>query len=453
MRLQHDPRAALPSRRMLLRWMSAGTLLSAAGALAPLALTRGARAAGSGGGPKLLTIFLRGGNDGLNTLIPLHDPQYFAPAVRPTLRIPAQQALDLGVGGAAFHPALLRAMELFQAGELAAVARVGYASSSLSHFSSQHFLETGLPGDESLSEGWVARWARLCAGGDALSAASLSTQAQRMYLGPKVLAHLPDLDAFALSGDPVASKILGAGGSGLAAAYAAPAQGGFDGLVRSNGLAMGEVFSALQTLPPAQFAPDAFPADPAACASAGLPAQWWAASFLANVRNSLRLLLHTPCAIAGVEMPGFDHHVGQGGVNGDHADRLAVIAHALRSLRREAQQAGLWSDLAVLVISEFGRTSRENGGGGTDHGRAGVALLAGGRVRGGVHHCDPVSWPAGATLFSADNKYVAPRTDYRVLYAEILQQHFALDTALRDLVLPGYGALPGGEFQPLGLFL
>ena len=453
MRPSAESRAASPCRRAVLRWMSSATLLSAAGSLAPLALTRRARAAGSGAGPKLLTIFLRGGNDGLNTLIPLHDPQYFAPGVRPTLRIPAQQALDLGAGGAAFHPALSRAIEVFQAGELAAVARVGYASSSLSHFSSQHFLETALPGDESLSEGWVARWARLSGAGDALVAASLSTQAQRMFLGPKVLAHLPDLDAFALSADPVAAKLLGHAGSGLAAAYAAPVQGGFDGLVRTTGVATAEVLGALGSLPAAHFAPDAFPADPSACSAVGLPGQWWAASFLANVRNSLRMLQHTPCSIAGVEMQGFDHHVGQGGVNGDHADRLAVIAHALRSLRREAQQAGIWNELAVLVISEFGRTSRENGGGGTDHGRAGVALLAGGRVRGGVHHCDPVSWPAGATLFSADNKYVAPRTDYRVLYAEILQDHFALDAGVRDQVLPGYSALTGSEFQPLGLFL
>jgi uncharacterized protein (DUF1501 family) len=223
--------------------------------------------------------------------------------------------------------------------------------------------------------------------------------------------------------------------------------------VRDTGSAMSEVFSALSTLPPVSFSSDAFPADPNACAAAGLPPQWWAAAFLSDVRDSLRLLMHSNCSIAGVEMPGFDHHVGQGGVIGDHADRLAVLAHALRSLRRESQQAGVWNDVSVLVLSDFGRTSRENGSWGTDHGKSGLCLLAGGRVRGGVHHCDPVSWPANATLFSADNKYVAHRTDYRVLYAEILQHMFALNGGQLDQVLPDYSANTGSEFQALGLYL
>src|SRR5687767_8070979 len=153
-----DPRAALPSRREVLRWMSAASLMGVGANFAAQSLAlRSGRAAAGGSGPKLLTIFLRGGNDGLNTVIPLHDPQYFAAGVRPTLRIAANQALPLGNGGAAFHPAMARALEVFQAGELAAVARVGYAGSSLSHFSSQRFLETALPGDETLDEGWVAR--------------------------------------------------------------------------------------------------------------------------------------------------------------------------------------------------------------------------------------------------------------------------------------------------------
>lgn len=446
-----EPAPALPSRRSVLRWMSAAGLLSAT-----LGLERPAsamvRATGSAG-KKLLTIFLRGGNDGLNTLIPLHDAQYFAAGVRPTLRIPQAQALDLGLGGAAFHPALGRALEVFQPGELAAIARVGYGGSSLSHFSSQRFLETAVPGDETVNEGWVARWARCLATNNPMAAASVSSQVQRMYLGPQVVAHVPDLNQFHLSSDPVARKMLGSGSRGLIAAYAAPSRGGTDGLVRTTGAAMHHSLGALSALPAANFAGDSFPADPASCAAEGLQGSWWAATFLANARDALRILLHSGCTAAGIEMPGFDHHVGQGGVNGDHAARLMVLAHALRSLRREALGAGQWDNLAILVVSEFGRTSRENGGGGTDHGRAGVALLAGGRVRGGVHHCDPASWPSGATLFSADNKYVAHRTDYRAIYADVLQSHLAVGDAELELVIPGIGAQTGSEFQRLGLFL
>ncbi|MEO6710603.1 MAG: hypothetical protein ABIP42_13570, partial [Planctomycetota bacterium] len=291
-----EPRAALPSRRDVLRWASAASLMGAAANLVVSSLaSRTAQAAAQGGGRKLLTIFLRGGNDGLNTLIPLHDPQYFAAGVRPSLRIPANLALDLGNGGAAFHPAMARALEVFQAGELAAVARVGYANSSLSHFSSQRFLETGLPGDDSLDEGWVARWARVQASADSLAAVSVSPQVQRMFLGPQVVANVPDLAQYALSADPVASKILGSGVHGLAGSYAALPRVGYDGLVRRTGSAMRESLLALSSLPPHQFAPDSFPADPAACASEGLPSGWWAATFLASVRDALQILQGTGC--------------------------------------------------------------------------------------------------------------------------------------------------------------
>ncbi|HUR29497.1 MAG TPA: hypothetical protein VM509_15010, partial [Planctomycetota bacterium] len=108
---REDPAPALPSRRAVLKISAAGLL--GAGVLVQTLALRGARAMPSGSARKLLTIFLRGGNDGLNTLVPLHDAQYFAPGVRPTLRIAANQALDLGLGGAALHPALSRALEVF----------------------------------------------------------------------------------------------------------------------------------------------------------------------------------------------------------------------------------------------------------------------------------------------------------------------------------------------------
>ncbi len=449
-----DPGAALPTRRDILHWMSAAGLLGATASVAAQSLAiRSARAAPLNSGKKILTVFLRGGNDGLNTLIPLHDADYSALGTRPTLRIPANLALDLGNGGAAFHPAMSRALEVFQAGELCAVARVGYANSSLSHFSSQRFFETAVPGDDSMDEGWVARWARIEAPADALAAASVSAQVQRMYLGPQVVAHVPDLAQYALSSDPLSLKILGSNTHGLGSAYAAAPGAGYDALVRKTGTAMRESLLALSTLAPLQFATDSFPADPAACAALGLPSAWWAATFLANVRDALQILLASECTIAGVEMQGFDHHSAQGGVVGDHAARLSVIAHALRSLRREAQQAGAWNDLVVLVVSEFGRTSRENGSAGTDHGRAGVTLLAGGRVIGGVHHCDPISWPSGATLFSDAGKYIAHRTDYRALYAEVLRHHLQISDPDLDSVIPGFTQLSGPEFQELGLFL
>jgi uncharacterized protein (DUF1501 family) len=215
---------------------------------------------------------------------------------------------------------------------------------------------------------------------------------------------------------------------------------------------MAQGLADLGSLPPYTLPAWAFPADFGELAAQGLPQRAWAIDFFARVRDALRLLEQTTCRVAGVELTEFDHHAGQGKLAGPHGERLAILAHALRSVRR-VSLGGLWSDLVVLVQSEFGRTSRENGSGGTDHGRAGVMLVAGGRVRGGVTHCDPSSWPSGSTLFEIDQKYLAHRTDFRAVLAEILSLHLGASTPDLDLILPGWSSLSGPEFSSLGLLL
>ncbi|MBI5432505.1 MAG: DUF1501 domain-containing protein [Planctomycetes bacterium] len=447
-------RATAFDRRSLLGW-SGATALGLLGSLgAPAPLFARARAAGTGGpgDRKLLTIFLRGGNDALNTIVPLHDADYLAPTTRPTLALAPNQCLDLGNGAAAFHPALAKLKTVYDLGSVAAIQRVGYPAPTLSHFSGQQFVETAKPGDYAFREGWTARWAAQSApGGSALSAVSVSPQLMMQFSGAKVLPHVPSLAEYSTGGDPASVKLFGDATSGLFARYAAPTTGAhFDPLVHATGDALGASLAELATLPAYTPLDGSFPTSLSELVSHGLPAADWALGFFSELRDAVHVLKHSAATIVGVEIPGFDTHAAQGTLAGPHADRLAVLAHALRALWYETE-LDLWPDLVCVVQSEFGRTSAENGSAGTDHGHAGAALVVGGPVQGGVHHCDPTSWPSGATLFETDGRYVEHSTDFRAVLAEILERHLLLTPPELDLVIPGWSSLAGPTFAPLGV--
>ncbi|HOW68591.1 MAG TPA: DUF1501 domain-containing protein, partial [Verrucomicrobiota bacterium] len=103
-------------------------------------------------------------------------------------------------------------------------------------------------------------------------------------------------------------------------------------------------------------------------------------------------------------------------------------------------------------MTEFGRTSRENGSGGTDHADSSVLFIAGGAVKGGVYNCDATSWKSG-DMFSKNNRYLARRTDFRPVFGEILTRHFGDNPALLDEIMPGYSRAAAenpATFQMLG---
>jgi uncharacterized protein (DUF1501 family) len=433
-------------RRSVLAWSGAlafGSLFAA-----PSAFAR-ARAAGPNG-RKLLTIFLRGGNDALNTIVPCHDADYFAAGTRPTLALAADQCLDLGVGGAAFHPALAKLKTVYDAGFVAAIQRVGYPTPTLSHFSSQQFFETAKPGDYDFREGWTVRWAANCAGAAALSGVSVSPQLMLQFSGEPVLPHVPTLAKYALASDSASQKLFDPA-RGLFARYAAASGGArYDALVHETGNVLGASLAELALLPPYTPLDGSFPSSLDELTAAGLVAADWALGFFLELRDAVHILKHSSASVVGVEIPGFDTHAAQGSLAGPHADRLAVLAHALQAIQRETE-FDLWPDLVCLVQSEFGRTSAENGSAGTDHGHAGAALVVGGPVLGGVHHCDPSSWPSGATLFSAEGRYVEHATDFRAILAEVLGRHLLVGPADLDRIVPGWGGLVGPTFEPLGL--
>ncbi len=437
-------------RRDLLR-----LLLSSAAAGAGLGLTgRGAWAAGAGGGgfvpgtKKVLFLFLRGGNDGVNSVIPGHDADYTA-ALRPTTWIPPAARLDLGVGGAAFHPSLAKLKEVYDLGEVAVLHRVGYAQSTLSHFASQQYWETGVPFDDAFTEGIVARWVDRFGPAQVLPAISVADTMQLLFHGSTAIPHIPSLADYDLASDAATAKLMGSGASGLMGRFHDAGAGTFDDELRATGVLMADSLEQLASLPPQALPTSWYPVDDADLTAEGLPAADWARAFFANLRDAVRVLKQTDCRIAGIQLDGFDHHATQGGTTGAHADLLHAVAHGIRSARLDTLGL-LWDDLAVVCLTEFGRTSAENGSQGTDHGKAAALFAAGGGVQGGVFNCDPVSWPSGATLFSDNGKYVAYRTDYRAVLAELFERHLGVPGGSLDEVLPAWSGLSGPEFQYLG---
>ena len=152
-------------------------------------------------------------------------------------------------------------------------------------------------------------------------------------------------------------------------------------------------------------------------------------------------------------------HSGQGQTAGTHAEHLSWLAYGFKSLRVVLSGAALdprnypsiWDDTLVCTMSEFGRTTMQNGSGGTDHAAASCMWAMGGTVQGGVYNCDASTWPAGV-MFGVDGRYLLEHTDYRAVFWEMLRDHMGAGAGSVDTVFPGYTASGLGG-QELGLIV
>jgi len=419
--------------------------------------------AGTAEDTRLVFIFQRGGNDGVNTLIPYGDPEY-STATRPTLFIPRATALDLGNDFAGLHPRMAPMMEIYNhrdltgadgPGNLAVIHRVGYAGQSKSHFDSQHYWETGVPGDPAFDEGMLYRQVALTMrpAENRLAAAALSSSQMTALKGPLSIPTIRDPERFTFSGDPAQIRRFighlptipeGPDGEGLLGLYGGPRD--FPNkphrdLVYGTGLALADAINIVQE------AVAQGPYQPAA------GAVYPQGGFGEKLTDVAMLLKRTPARVLGLNIGGWDTHTNQGQANGRQGNLLAQIAQGFQALHRDLSDQ--WDRLLIVTMTEFGRTSRENGSRGTDHGNACVMFVAGGSVRGGVYNCDASTWSPG-DLFSASNRYVRRRTDFRAVFAEIFTKHFGNPETMLDQVIPGYSQAAiddPGDFEPLNFLL
>lgn len=435
------------SRREFLKAGALSALTLGIDCLVPSIFRRRVLGAEGPGPKKLIFIFQRGGNDGVNTLIPRGDPEYSA-ANRPTLFIDEAEGIDLGNGFAQLHPAFAPLMEIYNGtalnglpgpGNLAVLHRIGYQNQSQSHFDSQQYWENGTPGKPERDEGMIYREVARTMNPRAnhLAAISISSSQLVALKGEIPLPTVPNTDTFTFSGSVAkVGKFLGSppsspggtDGKGLLGAYGGPRD--IPGhpareLVFGSGLVLADAMGIIRE------AVDQGTYEPAN------GADYPSGSFGTKLQQAALLLKRTPTQVVGVNIGGWDTHTNQGGAAGSHAKLLGSLAQGLQALYRDLQDQ--WEDLLIVTMTEFGRTSKENGSKGTDHAYATVVFVAGGGVKGGVYNCDASTWLAG-DLFSQSGRYVKHRTDYRAVFAEIFTRHLSDDPAALDEVIPGYAA-------------
>ena len=385
----------------------------AAGA-AFLPLGAGAFAASAAGGPKrLVVVMLRGAVDGLNVVVPYGDEAYYA--ARPTIAIAEPGAAE---GGSlalddrfALHPALAGLVPLWQDKRLAFIHAAGSPDPTRSHFDAQLFIENGTPGHRDTKDGWLNRLLGALPGPrgptEAIAVGPILPQMLRgkavvanLPLGPQATRPLP-IDRPELAGE---FDRLYAGDNALGRAY------------REGRTARSQLMADLATAPQ--------PADNSAPPAYRFPA---IAAGLAHLIAQDRRI-----RIAFVSLGGWDTHVRQGNQEGQLAQRLRPLGDGLAALAAGLGQR--WADTVAVVVSEFGRTVRENGDGGTDHGHGNVMWVLGGPIKGGRVYGE---WPGLGTAQLYEARDLAITTDYRSVLATILARHLALRDPALDRIFPG----------------
>lgn len=398
------------SRRLFIR---NGVATVSLGLAAPAFLTAIAEAQGIRT-RNLVVVYLGGGNDALNTLVSYRDPAYYNR--RPSIAVPAGQVLQVGTDAAGqvlgLHPQLGGLLNIFNEGRLALVQRTGYANSSRSHFEATDIWGTANP-RSSTGSGWLGRYLdTLPRPLDALAAWNTTAETPRALLsGQSGVPAIPNASTYTYVSPNRGSAALQE--RAAAQAMAASAANGRPHLAFVNSTSRG----AIDTL------------DRVALATAYTPS-------VAYPNNGFALAMRTVAGaivrgigsrVFWVQTGGFDTHAGQGATGGAYGNLMGTLGNGLAAFYNDVRNQGLASDTTVIVFSEFGRRISENGSAGTDHGAAGLTMVLGGSVRGGLHGTAASLAPGSPTLEnnSGDVRY---ETDFRSVYARLLDQWLGVNS-------------------------
>ena len=332
----------------------------------------------------LLLVELKGGNDGLNTLIPFADPRYRE--ARPGIGVARERAIPLD-DKVALHPKLEPLMESWKARDLAIVQGVGYPSPNRSHFRSIEIWDTASSAGQTLSEGWIAQ----------------AFRGIRRPDGAGVDCIVADTNALPGTGPALRTIVMQDAENFLRQARAVkdgePAGGVRNPSLRHLLAVRQEINAAARGL-----------SDRLGRASA--PAQPYQPDtpFNRELDLATRILsVRVPVVAIKVALAGFDTHANQ---VPQHERLLGALATGLSTLRRNLVAAGLWDEVLVMTYSEFGRRVRENASGGTDHGTAAPLFVMGGGVRGGLHGAQP-------SLADLDDGDLRHAVDFREVFATV----------------------------------
>lgn len=410
------------TRRVFLR---SGAIAIVGTAAIPSFLSRAvfASEASTAGKKRLLIIFQRGAADGLNIVVPHGEAAYYA--MRPSIAIARQNVIDLD-GFFGLHPAMASLKPLWEQRHLAIVHAAGSPDPTRSHFDAQDYMESGTPGVKSTEDGWLNRALRSerDAKESPFRAVALGPHLPRMLAGTAPAVAISNLNDFGVGGrSPAATPIANT----FEAMYA----DSVDAVLHGTGQETFEAVKMLKSADPARYTP---------APGANYPP--------GPLGQALRQVAQLMKADLGVEVAftdvgGWDHHVNEGSVEGQLAQRLRELS---------ASMAALWTDLGdlaentvVITMSEFGRTARENGNRGTDHGHANVMFVLGGPVRGGKVYG---KWPGLAPEQLYEARDLALTTDFRLVLGEALYRHLGVKTL--NAVFPGFSNSPQAFLRYLG---
>jgi uncharacterized protein (DUF1501 family) len=350
----------------------------------------------------LVVVQLSGGNDGLNTLVPVGDGRYYD--ARPTLAVPENEVVAIANETAfGLHPSLAALTPRWNAGHMAALEAIGYENSSRSHFAALDSWWRGAP-DTSSTSGWLGRWLDATGVGDGnpLAAISLGAGSPALRAAHTYSTAITTLDAFTLLApdgvvpDALIDALLATAEPVVPEPTLAYAQHAATAAV-----------DAVRTLSGARavVAPPSAAQDDTEFGTTNGPGP--ITEGLAVAANLLSLDLGTRVVL--VAGNGFDTHSGQAA---DHPALLADLASGITAFFDAIESHGLTDEVLLITTSEFGRCVAENGSAGTDHGAGGVQFVTGSAVRGGI-----VGQPDLGVLDDGD---VRATLDVRSLYAVAL---------------------------------
>ncbi len=379
---------------------------------------------------KLIVVMLRGAADGLNIVAPIGDPNYAR--LRPGIGLakPGQELGALALDGYfGLHPALADLMPLWQQKKLAFVHGCGSNDATRSHFDAQDYLESGTPGNKSTDDGWMNRLLAQVPGS--------RSPTRALAIGPvmpRILSGRAATSTIASGAAGTRENLLDRPGIGQAFEQLYKSDAKLAGTYADAKTSHAEIMAAAKQESGVE-SKEMKAADMGAPLPNGFPDD---ATRLARLmRNEARIQM------AFLALGGWDTHANQGAGQGQLANRLQPLGQGLARLTREL--GPMMKDTLIVVMSEFGRTARQNGNGGTDHGHGNVMWLLGDTLAGGKVHG---AWPGLAEGQLYEGRDLAVSTDFRSVLGQLTQQHFGLDDKQMGLVFPKHELI-----KPAGLQL
>jgi uncharacterized protein (DUF1501 family) len=400
------------SRRLFLK---SSALAMYGTSIAPAWLSRALYAADAPSPRKkiLVAIFQRGAMDGLNVVVPHGEKSYYD--LRPNLAIPRpdgtpDSAIDLN-GFFGLHPSLRPMKQIYDVGHLAIVHAVGSPDPTRSHFDAQDFMESGTPGLKTTGDGWLNRALEPEKAASPVRAISLGPELPHALRGHNEAVAIDNLNDF---------KVRDTRG---ASAFENMYAGTQDKVLNGTGREAFEAIKRVQAIDKQPYTP-----------AAGV--RYPSGKLGQNLMQIARLIkANVGLEVAFTDVGGWDHHVNEVGAKstvGQLANLLTEFGQALSAFYLDLGDR--MADVSVVSMSEFGRTAKENGTRGTDHGHANVMFAFGGGIKGGKIYGD---WPGMEREQLYEQRDLNLTTDFRDVLGELVTRHLGNQHIAN--VFPGYG--------------